>query len=41
MGEENPERGKHIIKGPEVGVIMAVKDLKDLHSWAKGVLRDI
>lgn len=41
MGEENPERGKYLAKGPEVGMIMAVKDLKDLHSWAKGVLGNI
>lgn len=31
MGEENPER----VRGPEVGMSMTMKDLKDPYSWAK------
>lgn len=41
MGEENLERGKRIVKGPEVGMTVATKDLKDPHSWEKGALGNV
>lgn len=36
-GEENPERGNSIAQGPEVGMVMAIKDPNGPHSWARRV----
>lgn len=37
MGEENLER----VRGPRLGMSLAMRDLKELHSWAKRILGNI
>lgn len=36
MGAENPGRGKSVVRGPEVGMIMAIKGLTDQHAGQPG-----